>query len=82
MKRTVRNLFVGGLFSVIRSLLAALASAQNAQVPAVPAGGLDPSKQPDIESIHLGMSTERTSLAAFINILRERRAASTQLIRF
>jgi len=33
-------------------------AAENAQIPAAPAGGLDPSKLPDIEGIHLGATPD------------------------
>ncbi len=47
------------IFAVIflaASLAGLRATAQNAQIPVAPAGGIDPSKLPDIEGIHLGMS--------------------------
>ena len=37
---------------------ASSATAQSAQIPAAPAGGIDPSKLPDVQGIHLGMTSQ------------------------
>ncbi len=59
MKRNVRNLLVVGFFSIFLpwGILALHAVAQTS----ARAGGIDPSKLPDIEGIHLGMSIEQAS---------------------
>ena len=68
MKRNVLNLPAVGLLSFILAcgLFATRAIAQNtpnAQIPAAPAAGLDPSKLPDISGIHLGMPVADAKVA-------------------
>jgi hypothetical protein len=57
---------------VAASLVALRAPAQTAtpaaaQIPAAPAGGINPSKLPDIQGIHLGMSPQ--DLLPALNVL-------------
>ena len=59
MKPIVAMIFVAASLVAMRAAVQpASAPAQSAQIPAAPAGGINPSKLPDIQGIHLGMSPD------------------------
>jgi hypothetical protein len=54
--QSVRFVLAGLFVAAGLAVLGAVAQTPAAQVPAAPAGGLDPSKLPDVVGIHLGMT--------------------------
>lgn len=52
----MRNPAIRATIFIVAMIIAVAAAPSSAQVPAAPAGGVDPSKLPDIEGIHLGIS--------------------------